>query len=46
MADCPETPVSIHTNADLAGAYKAARTDLKLCNVDKAALRLWAEGMK
>jgi hypothetical protein len=43
LADCPEPSAEdIITNRDLAEALLATRRALRLCNVDKAALREWA----
>lgn len=43
LADCPEPTAELRTNRELAEAFLAMRQALRLCNVDKAALRGWAE---
>lgn len=47
LRDCRRTEVQpIETNAQLAEAYLKRDNDLKVCNADKRALRVWAETMK
>lgn len=46
LEDCPSTDVPLRTTGDLPVALRASKADLKACNADKAALRLWAKGIK
>ena len=43
VQDCSVTPYELWTNADLAKAIISLRGDLRVCNNDKKALRLWME---
>jgi len=43
LQDCTESNIDIRTNGGLAKAVLTLRQDLKVCNLDKAALRRWAE---
>lgn len=43
LRHCPEPIVSVRTNGELAQALQSTRAALALCNIDKAALREWAE---
>jgi hypothetical protein len=43
VQDCSVTRYEIDTNADLAKAIISLRSDLRVCNNDKKALRLWME---
>lgn len=43
LQDCPESSIAIRTNGDLAKAVPILRQDLRVCNLDKQALRRWAE---
>lgn len=43
LRDCPEPIVNIRTNGELAESHLAYQNALRLCNVDKAALREWAK---
>lgn len=43
LQDCPEPPVQVGTNGQLAQAIQALRDALRGCNRDKAALREWAQ---
>jgi hypothetical protein len=42
VADCPEPIPRLETNADLAWTIIEYRKALRLCNIDKKALRDWA----
>jgi hypothetical protein len=44
VQDCPMPTGTITTNADLARALNEARASIRTCNIDKKALREWAEG--
>lgn len=46
LQDCTETPVAIVVNGDLVRKIESLRTDLDLCNADKASLREWAEKVR
>jgi hypothetical protein len=39
--DCPETQVEINYNRDLATKIVTLKSDLKMCNADKAAMRAY-----
>ncbi|WNV48189.1 0-spanin [Caulobacter phage Quill_5.2] len=41
IQDCPETPVSLRVNSDLANKAIALKSDLAKCNADKKAIREW-----
>ena len=43
LQDCPESSIDVRTNGGLAAAVPILRHDLKVCNLDKKALREWAE---
>lgn len=43
VQDCSVTRYELNTNADLAKAITSLRGDLRVCNNDKKALRLWME---
>ena len=43
VQDCSVTGYELNTNADLAKAIISLRGDLRVCNNDKKALRLWME---
>ena len=43
LQDCPESSIDVRTNGGLAAAVPILRHDLKVCNLDKKALRKWAE---
>lgn len=43
LQDCPESSIDVRTNGGLAAAVPILRSDLAKCNIDKAALRAWAE---
>jgi len=43
VQDCSVTNYELNTNADLAKAIISLRGDLRVCNNDKKALRLWME---
>lgn len=43
MEDCPEPKPRLVTNEDLTNGYLDMRGALRRCNVDKKALRAWAE---
>lgn len=43
MADCPEPSSSANTNGELVTRFVDMRGALRACNVDKRALRRWAE---
>lgn len=43
LQDCAESSITIRTNGDLAKAVPILRQDLRVCNLDKQALRRWAE---
>ena len=45
LVDCPERPVDIKTNRDIALKVVSLKEDLGLCNADKAALRAWVDGV-
>lgn len=42
VADCPEPIPRLETNADLAWTIIEYRKALRLCNIDKKALREWS----
>lgn len=42
-ADCPEPKARVATNADLAWTIIEYRKALRLCNLDKKALREWSD---
>lgn len=39
--DCPETPVDINYNRDLATKIITLKADLRMCNADKAGMRAY-----
>lgn len=41
VQDCPEPASDFQTNADLVTGFLDMRQALRVCNADKAALRLW-----
>ena len=43
LQDCTESNIDIRTNGGLAKAVPILRQDIKVCNLDKQALRKWAE---
>lgn len=45
LEDCRETPFDLRVNGDMPLAIRSLKTDLKLCNADKTALRAWYKDM-
>lgn len=41
VEDCPETPVDINYNRDLAIKIQTLKGDLRYCNADKRAMRAY-----
>lgn len=41
VEDCPETPVDINVNGDLATKILTLKGDLRYCNADKRAMRAY-----
>jgi hypothetical protein len=46
IQDCPEPPLALRTNGDMARGIHDLQASLRACNVDKANLRAWKDQKK